>query len=83
MLNPLGNVVGQRVHVNMTRFVTCFNGDIQKERVFYSVGSVVMLEYFLAEKSRISAYGSTPFHFYALMQLKKGHCDVKRSWKRS
>ena len=28
MLNPLGNVVGQRVHVNMTRFVTCFNGDI-------------------------------------------------------
>ena len=25
MLNPLGNVVGQRVHVNMTRFVTCYN----------------------------------------------------------
>jgi len=28
-------------------------------------------------------YGSTPLHFYALMQLKKGHCDVKRSCKRS
>ena len=27
MLNPLGNVVGQRVHVNMTRFVTCYNGE--------------------------------------------------------
>ena len=27
MLNPLGNVVGQWVHVNMTRFVTCYNGE--------------------------------------------------------